>query len=951
MSALDTLTRRIFELHKGSVDSIAGLQGFNNNISTLNRAISRISTTVINAVNAIAKAMSMFGQMQGLFITGFARDLMPTLPPILDTWNTEIEEAVASGLEPLKLSIFWRLNPPTDAITRAIHGLVEGPRKISIPAYEGIPTIPSMPLVTPPPTQELMKTINDYIGRTSEIEYKFYEAAPAIALRVGINYGGVRRRATRGVFDVARRGVKEAFGAETLIAAPPRLEAVGAIREVSDRFMAPASVLASTFARVPRYVLGVSEAGRVAQPIAKGISATYNARVLEAVSKVHEVSGFTRRFSIPTKVEVGPALEMAKASGLVLSIPDMERGLQPITRGGVEAYRTGPPGIRPPTEVVAERAAEAPLEVIVKCTDHIKSIGLRSHDIARSVAGMRAIRPPPMETRLFSTFLDVSKRKLDGVSQEVFDVYHAGTPAVWTPSIREAAKIVSDHIIRISGMALKEAEAYGLGLSRAPSIMKAMEAATRVPSISESVKVPSLGTPVAEKTVESKQVLVFPEVERLSQLVAEKIAETYRHGVLRAYSVTEGMKALTSEMAAGKSVVSRVPSVTEAMEAALRAPSIKSTGRVPSLGIPLLGRAVQSKPILVVTKAKSSQSVAQRVAKTYTSRILNYIPKPIKAMADRVTKVSGFGGRKRAPDHGLDLVGVKQKELSVQAPSVVHPPSPSEIGRVDNVPVTTVPETDQVFHASGVILKELIAKTSHLGIVEAQWPYVAVEAMEAVRSLSGAVPRVSGQFSRMVGEKHLEIARAFAVEPYSAAGSGLKIGPEMNHSINLMRGGVRELSMAALSIARPSPTQKIVNVIKDHVIAMPEISRALAASNTLSKEFTDHKMKMEKTFKIYLGRMLVSLPRVGKDNLERIPLEAPVNVPSVKLQEIIPILSSIQTPAKRETPRAKQRNRPVAQPRPITVNVEPLKGESDLRELRRKIVQILREEARRHGVF
>jgi hypothetical protein len=134
---------------------------------------------------------------------------------------------------------------------------------------------------------------------------------------------------------------------------------------------------------------------------------------------------------------------------------------------------------------------------------------------------------------------------------------------------------------------------------------------------------------------------------------------------------------------------------------------------------------------------------------------------------------------------------------------------------------------------------------------------------------------------------------------------------------------------------------------------MPEMSRALAASSSLSKNFTDHRVEMEKVFKSYAGEMLVSLPRapVGNQNLERIPLAAPVNVPSVKLQEIVPILSSLQTPAKRETPRANQRNRPVAQSRPITVNVESLRDESDLRELRRKIVRILKEEARRHGVF
>jgi hypothetical protein len=905
MSALDTLTRRIFELHKGSMDSIAELQGFNNNISTVNRAIARIYAAAINAVNAIAKAMATFGQMQGLFITGFARDLMPTLPPLLDTWNTEIEGAVAAGLEPLKLSIFWRLAPPTDAITRAMRELSGESRKMGITAYEPLSDIPPILPVSPPPVQQLTRAVNDYVGRTSEIEFKFFEAAHATALRTGINYGEARRRATRGALDVVRRGEKEAYGAEALVTTPPRLEAAETIREISNKIVAPAFVSAYPVTRASRYVVGVSEVGRIAQPLAKGISETYKARVLETVSKV-------RRLFIPAGVQIGRALGMAEVGGLVQTIPDMERGLQPITTGRVSAYRTGPASIGPTAEFVPERAAKAPIEVIVRYTDSLKNIGLRSHETARAVAGGRVIRPSPMERRLFDTFLDVDKRNMDRASREVFEIYRRGAPVAWTPSIRGAAKIVSDHLGRTSVMALKGSETYRLGVSRAPLVTEA------VPSISEFTgRLPSLRIPVAEKTAENKQVLAVPEVGRLSQLIAEMVTEAYGLGV------------------------SRGPSVMKTMEAATSAPSISEfTGEAPSLRIPI----AESKPILAVPNAeKSFRSIAQSVARTYRTRILNYIPGPVKGIADRVRKVSGFGGRKRAPDHGLDLVGVKQKELSVQTPRAVHRPSPSAIEEVDNIPVATVPETDRVFHTSGVILKELVAKTARFGIVEAKQPYVAVESMEAVRSLSGAIPRVSGRFSGMMGEKYLEMAESFAV------GNGLGISPEMDHGINLMRG----LSMAALNIARPSSTQKIVNVIKNHAIAMPDMSRAMATSSMLSKNFTDQKLEMKKAFNSYVRGMLVSLPRapVGNQNLERIPLEAPVNVPSVKLQEIIPILSSIQPPVKRETPRANRHIRPVAQPRPITVNVEPLKGETDLRELRRKIAQILREEARRHGVI
>jgi hypothetical protein len=871
MTAVDDFTKRMFEIHEGSVKHIAALQGLNSNVSTLDRALTRIYTVGFEAVNAVIKAITMLvKRMQGLFITRFARDLQPPMPPILDAWNTEIEEAVAAGLEPLKLSIFWRRTPPTDAIAEAMRGLAEGPRKMSIPTYRGIAAIPSVPLVTPPPTQELMRTVNDYVGRISEIEYKFYEASHAKAIRVGIDYGGARRRATRGVFEAVRRGAKEAYVAEALAATPRRLDAAETIREISDRFVTPASVLSYPVTRARQYIVDVSKVDRIAQPVTKEISEVYDTRFLETISKVHEVSRFARGVSVQADKHIRPAKELSKASELVLTIPDMERGLQPIAEGGLKAYRAGLAGIGPsPMEVVAERAAEVPIEVIVKYTDHVKRIGLRSHDISRSVAGVRAIRPPPMETRLFSTFLDANKRDLDRVSQEVFEVYRAGAPVAWAPSIQEAARIVSDHIGRISSMALKEVETYRLGISRVPSVTEAMEAASNVPSISEFTKVPSLRLPVAEKAVGSKQVLLIPEIEMFSQLVAEKLAETYRHGVI------------------------------------------------------------------------------------------SRISPPVKAVANRVAKVSSFGTRARAPNRGFDLVEAGVKEPSMQVPSVAYPPSTLEIAGRGTPPAVAVSEMSQALHASDAILKEFMAKASRFGIIKAQQRYPAVGAMEAARSLSGAVPRMSGQFPRMMGEKYLEIARnpgiarALAVEQYFATGSRLEIVPKLSRDFNLMEGEVRDLSMAAPSVARPSLTPKAVNRVNIPVVAMPEMSRALAASSALSRNFTGYEVEMEKAIKSYVGMMLVTLPHVsvGKDNLERIPLEAPVNIPSVKLQEIVPILSSIQASTRVETPKATQRSRTVAQPRPITVNVESPRGEIDIRELRRKIIQILREEARRHGVF
>ncbi len=94
---------------------------------------------------------------------------------------------------------------------------------------------------------------------------------------------------------------------------------------------------------------------------------------------------------------------------------------------------------------------------------------------------------------------------------------------------------------------------------------------------------------------------------------------------------------------------------------------------------------------------------------------------------------------------------------------------------------------------------------------------------------------------------------------------------------------------------------------------------------------------------------LLSAP-AERYTLERIPLEAPRAVPTVKLPELMSHLASTRAPTRPERPPRGDRQA-FERPRSIEVKVEAPRDEQDLRALRRQLTRILRDEARRHGVY
>jgi hypothetical protein len=136
---------------------------------------------------------------------------------------------------------------------------------------------------------------------------------------------------------------------------------------------------------------------------------------------------------------------------------------------------------------------------------------------------------------------------------------------------------------------------------------------------------------------------------------------------------------------------------------------------------------------------------------------------------------------------------------------------------------------------------------------------------------------------------------------------------------------------------------------------MEELAAAAQANKVASMftELVETQIRTEQLFGEPIEGAVSSIMEtpVGADALDRIILDTPVGYPSLKLHEVLPVVQRIaQAPTRipEQTPR----------PRPTFVTEKPAEfreaqrfDDIDMKELEKKIARILKEEARRYGVY
>ncbi|TRO48095.1 hypothetical protein E2P65_03440 [Candidatus Bathyarchaeota archaeon] len=164
---------------------------------------------------------------------------------------------------------------------------------------------------------------------------------------------------------------------------------------------------------------------------------------------------------------------------------------------------------------------------------------------------------------------------------------------------------------------------------------------------------------------------------------------------------------------------------------------------------------------------------------------------------------------------------------------------------------------------------------------------------------------------------------------------------------------VKELVFMAPTLAVPAQSAAIVMAASKGGFG----AEAPVIHDTLNavKQALSEKVQVESMLKGPLDRVLSSILRAPGDRqvLQRAALAPPSSMPSLKLQEIMPVLSQA-APAIQAAPQTHPRVRgehAAGRQRPLEIKVEQKISDLDLRELERKIARILREEARRYGVY
>ena len=119
------------------------------------------------------------------------------------------------------------------------------------------------------------------------------------------------------------------------------------------------------------------------------------------------------------------------------------------------------------------------------------------------------------------------------------------------------------------------------------------------------------------------------------------------------------------------------------------------------------------------------------------------------------------------------------------------------------------------------------------------------------------------------------------------------------------------------------------------------------------KEIVTSKEEAEKVLATSLSGVVSGLLEVpvGEQAPEVVGLEFPVSMPSPRLLDMVSVLSRVEAIPRAQRPPSVRRERVVDRRRPIDIKVEPKIGDIDLKELERKIARILKEEARRYGVY
>jgi len=198
----------------------------------------------------------------------------------------------------------------------------------------------------------------------------------------------------------------------------------------------------------------------------------------------------------------------------------------------------------------------------------------------------------------------------------------------------------------------------------------------------------------------------------------------------------------------------------------------------------------------------------------------------------------------------------------------------------------------------------------------------------------------------------LKIAKKLPIEEYYEMGKTLDVILESDHLFPLILDGYKQLSFATSKFFLQPSLVKMAEVVSKQQPIIPNLG-VLDTFYGVSKEIIDRETGVQNSLRLTVDASISDMMIVERNAVERFPLDTPLSVPTLKLQEIISTISSIQPQTERKIPARIKRDRMITpgSSRSIEVIVDSLSDEMDIRDLERKIARILREEAKRYGLI
>jgi hypothetical protein len=390
-----------------------------------------------------------------------------------------------------------------------------------------------------------------------------------------------------------------------------------------------------------------------------------------------------------------------------------------------------------------------------------------------------------------------------------------------------------------------------------------------------------------------------------------------------------------------------VPRVSRLSGAAGEIPGMsEAPEQIASLISPVLKREGESKAALVISEvSRVTKFLAEKGAEVYRQVVEKAAPEPVRIIAK---------GLKRLPDltslPAKDLFSATETLETIQLIS-------EEVGGREEAPTKhPLIETLKKARDVGEAFKKSVQGVMEKGVEEI--PGVAKELLgqQLTPGPSKEMVKPASKVSEVtkVVEDTVSVM-AKLVESKGEAEETLK------SSIHEVVNKMKELPMEGKTLESTlleQPTPPIAPKEMAETLSMASaassagkvISSAVSMVSKLMKSKGVSEKRIQETVSLLTSKMQ-EVP-AKELTLDRVPLEGPRPVPSPKLQEVMPVLSQMTpvTEAAKGAPPAR-RERALQRQRPIEVKVESRIDDIDMKELERKIARILKEEARRYGVY